>query len=151
MKERNTKQLMALILAVVMILSNIPVVGLAEEQTYCGLEHTHEAACYEAPSAPKTHLEKLLAAQSLQDLYNLLEGSPTATQKLSVSELSLVRQRADTIYAELALTEDDKTVYRLITERVYELVDQHTEEEKKNLTKLPEEDTSPAPEIPNVI
>ena len=50
MKKYMNKQVIALVLAGVMLLSNIPVVGFAEEQTYCGLDHEHEQACYSAPA-----------------------------------------------------------------------------------------------------
>ena len=58
MKDLNIKQILAVFLAAVMLLSNIPVAAFAQEQTYCGLDHEHVEACYidpdgETPTDPE--------------------------------------------------------------------------------------------------
>ena len=50
MKKTDNKRMISIVLAVVMILSNIPVAVFAQNDTYCGLEHEHEEACYIAPA-----------------------------------------------------------------------------------------------------
>ena len=146
MKKLNNKQMIAMILAAALLLSNIPVTGFAQEQTYCGLEHEHESACYVDPTGgatepvetKKTLLEKLLAAQSLQEMNDLLTGNETASFALNASQLSLVRQRADTIFAEAVVTEAEKTAYGQVSDILITLVKRLTNEAEKNTQKTPE-------------
>jgi len=161
MKKRKTNRMTALILAAALLLSNIPVTGFAQEETYCGLEHEHEAACYIDPNGtapelteaaqPKTYLEKLLAAQSLQEMQDLLAGNEAGAAALSASQLSLVRQRADTIYAEVQLTAEEKAAYTQVSDTLVELVKQRTAQteptQPAETTPAPTE-TTPAPTVP---
>lgn len=125
MKKYMNKQVIALVLASVMLLSNIPVVGFAEEQTYCGLDHEHEQACYSAPATEpaeepteetteattevttdptgvsleqeKSLYEKLLAAVSLQEMCDLMGNLSGLTEE----QLAAVKAHAQALYTDL--------------------------------------------------
>lgn len=95
-------------------------------------EEATEPPATEPPvsSASKTLLEKLLAAKTLQEMNDLLASNEAGAYALGASELSLVRQRADTIYAEAALTEEVRTAYESVSNRLNALVSRLVNEEE---------------------
>ena len=132
MLHLENKRIIAAALAVVVVLSSIPVVGVADMQTYCGLEHEHVASCYVDPNTTSAFLDNLLAAQTLQELYDRLASDETTAASLSTAQLSQVRQRADTICAEVQMTEEDVTNYRSVADLLVSLSKRRISEAEKS-------------------
>ena len=139
MKESGKKRIIAMLLAAMMLLSNIPVAAFAQEQTYCGLEHEHEQACYIDPMADatdpeetepevtdpeetepevtepeetepeKSFYEKLMAAVTVQELCDLLAGDKTGAAALTAAELAAVKSHAAALYGKLEAPTESET------------------------------------------
>ena len=153
-KKRRFQRVVALILVVASLLSHLEMGITAEANTeksvYCNqIDHEHTEECYaapvadgsdsseelveeeETPAVPElSQYEKLVEAETLKDIFDLMMSDTEATRALAVEELQAVKDHTEETYAALEdPADDDQEYYEMIVETLEMLM---SEEEPEN-------------------